>query len=271
MIMKLNFMAVVMAACAWLCTACGPKNSDAKHLVLYYSQTGSTKAVAEEIKKLLDADIECIELENPYTGTYDETLQRVGQERKSGNLPKLKPLKADLSKYEVVYLGYPIWFGTYALPIASLVKNYDFEGKKIVPFCTFGSGDLESAMEDLKKALPKAEIAENGFGMRDVRVAAAPKEVKRFLIEYGYLKGQVVAIPGYSEMRPVTEEEKQIFDAACSGYKYPLGTPVLAGKRGTPDGVDYIYEVENNGRRNTVFVTVGHEEGTKPEFTRVVR
>ncbi len=264
-------MAAMIAAFAWVFSACGSKDSDTKQLVLYYSQTGSTKTVAEEIQKLLDTDIEVIELENPYKGTYDETLQRVKLERESGNLPKLKPLKADLSKYEVIYLGYPIWFGTYALPIASLVKDHDFEGKKIVPFCTFGSGDMESAMEDLKKALPKAKIAEHGFGIRDVRVAATPKELNRFLIERGYMEGQVEALPGYSEMRPVTEEEKQIFDAACKDYKYPLGTPVLAGKRGTPDGVDYIYEVENFGKRNTVFVTVGHEEGAKPEFTRVVR
>ena len=269
--MKLNFMAAMIAAFAWVFSACASKDSDTKQLVLYYSQTGSTKTVAEEIQKVLDTDIEVIELENPYMGTYDETLQRVKKERESGNQPKLKPLKADLSKYEVIYLGYPIWFGTYALPIASLVKDHDFEGKKIVPFCTFGSGDMESAMEDLKKALPKAKIAEHGFGIRDIRVAATPKELNRFLIEQGYMEGQVEALPGYSEMRPVTEEEKQIFDAACKDYKYPLGTPILAGKRGTPDGVDYIYEVENFGKRNTVFVTVGHEEGAKPEFTRVVR
>lgn len=269
--MKLKFMAALIAALACVCTACTPKDSDNKQLVLYYSQTGSTKAVAEAMQKMLDTDIEAIELVNPYTGTYDETLARVREELKSGQLPKLKSLKADLSKYEVIYLGYPIWFGTYALPIASLVKENDFEGRKIVPFCTFGSGDMEAAMEDLKKALPKAEIAEHGFGMRDVRVAEASKELNRFLIEHGYMEGQVEALPGYSEMRPVTEEEKQIFEAACKDYKYPLGTPVLAGKRGTPDGVDYIYEVENFGKRNTVFVTVGHEEGAKPEFTRVVR
>ena len=269
--MKLKFMVAVMAAFAFVFSACGSKDADNKQLVLYYSQTGSTKVVAEKIQKMLDADIELIELENPYTGTYAETLERVKQEREKGILPALKPLKADLSKYEVIYLGYPIWFGTYALPIASLVKEHDFEGKKIVTFCTFGSGDLESAMEDLKKALPKAEIAEHGFGVRDVRVSASGKELNRFLIEYGYMDGQVEALPGYSEMRPVMEEEKQIFEAACGDYQYPLGTPVLVGKRGTPEGVDYIYEVENYGKKNIVFVTVGHEEGAKPEFTRVVR
>ena len=269
--MKLKFMVAVMAAFAFVFSACDSKDAGNKQLVLYYSQTGSTKVVAEEIQKMLDADIELIELENPYTGTYAETLERVKLERESGNLPALKPLKVDLSKYEVIYLGYPIWFGTYALPIASLIKDHDFEGKKIVTFCTFGSGDLESALEDLKKALPKTEIAEHGFGIRDVRVAASGKELNRFLIEYGYMDGQVEALPGYSEMRPVMEEEKQIFEAACGDYQYPLGTPILVGKRGTPEGVDYIYEVENYGKRNTVFVTVGHEEGAKPEFTRVVR
>ena len=58
---------------------------------------------------------------------------------------------------------------------------------------------------------------------------------------------------------------------ACGDYQFPLGTPVLVGKRGTSDGVDYIYEVESNGAKSTIYVTVGNGEGAKPEFTRVVR
>lgn len=269
--MKRYLFMAVMAAFAWAFSACGSKEQGAKQLVLYYSQTGATETVAKEIQKALGADIEAIEPVNPYTGTYAETVKRAGEERQNGNMPELKPLKADLAKYDVIFLGYPIWYGTYALPIASLVKNLDFEGKKIVTFCTFGSGGLEPAIEDLKKALPKAEIAEAGFGIRNARVASTAKELNRFLVENGYAEGTVEAIPGYSEMRPVTEEEKQIFDAACSDYQFPLGTPVLAGKRGTPDGVDYIYEVESNGAKSTIYVTVGNEEGAKPEFTRVVR
>ena len=269
--MKRYFYALLMSTLALVLGACGSKNTAPKALVLYYSQTGATQTVAQELQKVLNADIEAIELENPYTGTYAETLDRVGKERESGNLPKLKALKADLAKYDVVYLGYPIWFGTYALPIASLVKEQSFEGKKIVPFCTFGSGGLEPAMADLKKHLPKAEIADHGFGIRNARIASTAKELNRFLVEYGYLDGEVQALPGYSEMLPVTEEEKQIFDAACSDYQYPMGTPVKAGKRGTPEGVDYIFEVEGRGGTSTIYVTVSNEEGSKPEFTRVVR
>lgn len=269
--MKRYFYVVMMAVFAWIFMACSSKETNSKQLILYYSQTGATRTVAQELQKMLDADIEAIELESPYSGTYAETIERVGKERKSGNLPKLTPLKADLSKYDVIYLGYPIWFGTYALPIASLVKEHQLEGKKIVPFCTFGSGGLEPAIADLKKALPKAQIAEVGFGIRNARVASVAKELNRFLIENNYMEGSVEALPGYSELRPVTEEEKQIFDAACGDYQFPLGTPVLVGKRGTSDGVDYMYQVESNGATSTIYVTVANGADAKPEFTRVVR
>ena len=267
--MKRYLLIAVMFALAF--ASCGSKKSGAENLILYYSQTGATEKVAQELQKVLGADMEAIELENPYTGTYAETIERVGKERESGNLPELKPLKADLSKYDVIYLGYPIWFGTYALPISSLVKEYNFEGKKIVTFCTFGSGGLEPAIRDLKKALPKADIAETGFGVRNARIASAAKELNRFLVENNYVEGTVEALPGYSEMQPVTEEEKRIFDEACGGYQYPLGTPVLVGKRGTSEGMDYIYEVESRGAKCTIYVTVSNTPDAKVEFTRVVR
>lgn len=264
--MKSNILCAAVAAALTL-TSCG--SDEVKTLVLYYSQTGTTETVADEVQRILGADIESIELTDPYSGTYDETIARVAQERQDGVLPELIPLKSDLSKYDVVFLAYPIWFGTYAPPIASLVKDNDFSGKKIVTLCTFGSGGLEQALGDLKKALPNAEIAENHFGIRSARIGAAAKELNRFLIENAYIEGEVEALPEYSELAPVTEEDKQIFDAACGSYTFPLGTPVLVGNRVTAEGVDYIYKVENNGAECTIYVTVAN--GGVPEFTRVVR
>ena len=115
-----------------------------KKLVLYFSETGSTKTVAEELQRQLQADIECIEAVTPYTGNFGETMQRGQREMQSGELPALKPLKSKLADYDVIFLGYPIWFGTYATPIATLVRDNDFAGKTIVPFCTFGSGGLNT-------------------------------------------------------------------------------------------------------------------------------
>ena len=247
-----------------------------KALVLYYSETGTTKTVAEELQKQLGADIESIECVKPYSGNFQETMQRGQREMQSGEMPELKPLKSKIANYDVIFLGYPIWFGTYANPIATLVKNNDFAGKTIVPFCTFGSGGLNTSSDALKKELSKAKVQE-GYGVRTARVAAAAKELDRFLKENGYKKGKVAKLPAYSEQKPVTEEEKAIFDAACSSYQFPLGTPSTVGKRTTDDSIDYEFKVKSQGfggggeQTSTIYVTVGKEQGAKPEFTQVVR
>ena len=246
-----------------------------KKLVLYYSETGSTKAVAEELQKQVGADIEAIEAVTPYSGNFQETIQRSQRERESGETPALKPLKSKIADYDIIFLGYPIWFGTYAMPITTLVKENDFAGKTIVPFCTFGSGGLNTSTEALKQALPKATIMK-GYGVRAARIAAAEKELDRFLIENTYKQGTISLLPEYSAQQPVTEADKAIFDAACSSYQFPLGTPQTVGKRTIEDGTEYKFIVKSRGMNgeestSTIFVVKGNEQDAKPEFTQVVR
>lgn len=261
---------LAMAAIATFTTSYAQKT-----LVLYYSETGTTKNVAEILQKQLNADMEAIEPVEPYSGNFQETIQRGQREMQSGESPAIKPLKSKIADYDVIFLGYPIWFGTYAMPIATLVKEYDFAGKSIVPFCSFGSGGLNTSSDALKKALPKANI-KNGYGVRTARVAAAEKELDRFLKENGYKKGTVEKLPDYSAQMPVTDDDKAIFDAACSSYQMPLGTPSTVGKRETSESTDYQFTVKSRGfdgkeATSTIFVTVSKEPGAKPEFTQVVR
>ena len=246
-----------------------------KTLVLYYSQTGTTQALAEELQRQLGADIERIEAVVPYDGDFQATIQRVGDERKNGELPEIKPIQANLDEYDVIFIGYPIWFGTYAMPIATLVKENDFSGKTIVPFCTFGSGGLNTSTEALKEALPHANVSQ-GYGVRQARIEAASKELDRFLKENGFKAGDVAPLPEYSEQLPVTEEDSLIFDAACSGYQFPLGIPQTVGKRQTEESMDYKFTVKSrgmNGEEGTslIYIKVENEEGAKPVFTEVVR
>ena len=77
-------------------------------------------------------------------------------------------------------------------------------------------------------------------------------------------------------LSPVTDTERAIFDAACSNYQFPLGTPQTVGKRTTPDGTDYKYTVTGRGfngeeSKSTIYVTIGKGADAKPEFTEVVR
>lgn len=279
--MKKTICAIMMAVIALM--ACGNKKAEQtnseetkeKVLVLYYSQTGATKAVAEEIQKQLEADIEAIELEQPYDGDFGATIARCQQEKADSILPTMKALKKNIADYDVVFLGYPVWFGTYASPIASLLKEQNFEGKKVVTFCTFGSGGLQTSTKDVKEALPKADVAE-GYGVRNARISAVADELNRFLIEAGYKKGEVEALPAFMEHKPVTEAETDIFNQACGDYQMPLGTPVDFAVRETSTSTDYEFGVSStdqagNPQASTIYVTISKEEGAKPEFTQVVR
>ena len=246
-----------------------------KKLVLYYSETGTTKTVAQELQKQLGADIEAIEAVEPYSGNFQETITRGQREMQSGETPAIKPLKSKIADYDIIFLGYPIWFGTYAMPVFTLVKEQSFAGKRVVPFCTFGSGGLNTSSDMLKKVLPQAQV-QKGYGVRTARVAAAERELDRFLKENGYKAGTVSPLPDYSPQQPVTDAERAIFDAACSSYQFPLGTPQTVGKRETPESTDYKFTVKGrgmNGEESTsvIFVTVGKAADAKPEFTEVVR
>ena len=266
---------LLVAGCALLASAFAASCSQQKALVLYYSQNGTTQSVAEELQRQLGADIERIEAVKPYDGDFKATIERSKAEMDNGELPAIKPLQANIADYDVIFLGYPVWFGTYAMPIATLVAENDFAGKTVVPFCTFGSGGLNTSAEALKKALPKADIRQ-GYGVREARKAAAAKELERFLVENGFKEGSVAPLPDYSAQQPVTDDDKAIFDAACSDYQFPLGTPLTVGRRETDDTIDYKFTVQSRGMDGSdattiIYVTAGKAEGSKPEFTEVVR
>lgn len=273
-ILLFGFVLFMMASCGKAKqTEEKTENEESRILVLYYSQTGATKAVAEELQALLGADIEAVEVSQPYDGSYEETIKRCITEREELLIPKINPLKSNVSRYDTIFLGYPIWFGTYALPVNGLLEACDFDGKTVVPFCTFGSGGLENSSADLKAALPKANIAE-GYGVRNARIGVMPDELKQFLVNNGYIGGEAEQLPDYSEQEPVTDSDVEIFNKACGDYQFPLGTPVTVGKRGTPRGTDYKYTVKSKDAQGadvdaTIYVIVASD--ADPVFTKVVR
>ena len=248
-----------------------------KVLVLYYSQTSNTKAVAEEISNRLGADIEEIVPVTPYDGDFQATIERCMKEREEQVTPEVQPLSADLSKYDVVFIGYPVWFGTYAPPVAGLLDKIDLTGKKVVPFCTFGSGGLDSSARDLKEKQPGAEVLP-GYGVRAARMDAVPQEVDRFLKEGGFIKGEYEEYEDFSEMRPATEEESAIFDAAVDGYPMLHAKATNVSSRAVTGGTEYLFEAEDTpagpemaGLPRTLKVYVLALDGQAPVFTQVLR
>ena len=280
---KINLI-IAIATVALALVSCKTGNEQQKEeqeakkvLVLYYSQTSNTKAVADEIAKKLGADIEEIVAKDPYDGDFQTTIDRCIKEREQGIVPEIKPIAADLTKYDVVFIGYPVWFGTYAPPIAKFLEDVDLGGKKIVPFCTFGSGGLESSTADLAKAEPKAEIFP-GYGVRAARLDAMPKEVDNFLKANGFLVGEYTKLDDFPEQHPVNEDESAIFDAAVDGYPMIHAKAKSVAMRSIPEGAEYLFVAENLPREDNpdmpmgemkVYVTVA--DGAIPVFTNVIR
>lgn len=274
---KLKWM-LAFAAMAVLAISCGQKEETKKMLVLYYSQTSNTKTVAQEIAARTGADMEEIVPVKPYDGDFQSTIERSQKERAEGVTPEIKPVAADLSKYDVIFLGYPVWFGTYAPPVASFLDMADLTGKKIVPFCTFGSGGLNTSVKDLAQKLPQAEILP-GYGVRAARMAAVPHEVDQFLKAGGFIEGTYTQPGAFSEQHAVSEEEAAIFDDAVGDYPMIHAQAKTVGSRPIDGGTEYLFtaiDLPRDGQPQTspaselkVYVTVLKDE--KPVFTQVMR
>lgn len=134
-----------------------PTNGDSqsgKRLVVYFSQTGNTKGVAEKIAAVTGADTYEILAAQPYSDddlNYNNDDSRATKEQNDKTIrPEIGSEKIDLSAYDTIYLGYPIWWGQAPRIMDTFVESYDFTGKTVIPFCTSGSSDIGSTGDELE-------------------------------------------------------------------------------------------------------------------------
>ncbi len=128
-----------------------------KAIVIYYSYSGNTRRVAEEIGKAIGADLAEIQTARPYTGSYDDVVDQGRREVNSGFLPEIKPLNIDLSWYDTVVLGTPVWWYTFAPAMNSFLHGADLTGKTAYPFATNG-GWLGHTFKDFEKGCGGASV-----------------------------------------------------------------------------------------------------------------
>ena len=224
------------------------------------------------------ADIEAIECVNPYDPDFHATIERCKEEQAQGVLPEITPVQADLSKYDVIFIGFPVWFGTYAPPIATWLNSVDLSGKKVALFCTFGSGGLESSLGAFTGCQPNAEVL-GCYGVRAARLDAVPAEVDQFLKANGFIEGEFVKLDEFPEQHEASADEAAIFDAAVDGYPMLNAKAKSVAQRSLPGGTEYFFTAVDLPREDKpdmppagellVYVTV--LDGQEPVFTRVVR
>ena len=132
----------------------GTDDSEKKVLIAYFSATNNTENIANHLNEILDADLYEIVPETPYTAddlNYNDSSSRSSQEM---NDPDSRPVISgsveNMEQYDVIFLGYPIWWGEAPRIINTFLESYDLSGKTIAPFCTSASSPLGSSARKLQ-------------------------------------------------------------------------------------------------------------------------
>lgn len=134
--------------------------SNAKVLIAYFSWGGNTEGVAEEIKSQINADLFELKLENPYSSDYNTVLDEAQKDLNSNARPKLANHVDNIDEYDVIMIGYPNWWATIPMPVASFLEEYNFNNKIIIPFCSHGGGGLGQSITDISKIVPNSTLGE---------------------------------------------------------------------------------------------------------------
>ena len=160
--------------------------SSPRILVAYFSMSGNTRLIAQDIQRMTGGDIFEIKAVGEYGPDFDSAVEQAREELRNGARPELRAKVADMQDYDVVFVGFPNWVGTMPMAVFSFLEQYDFTGKILVPFCTHGTGGIDNTISDLKKLNIDAEIREHiDFYRNDVKNAEEP--VRNWLRELGYL------------------------------------------------------------------------------------
>ncbi|MBO5484565.1 MAG: Ig-like domain-containing protein [Lachnospiraceae bacterium] len=161
-------------------SAAGKK--DKKVLVAYFSQTGTTKAVASKIHKLTGGDILRIREKDTYPKDYDKTVARAKRELNKNARPKITSVVANMKDYDIIYIGYPIWWHSTPKVVDTFLAKYNLKGKTVIPFCTSGGSDISESMDEIKKFCKGSTILE-GY----TADSGSTKEIRNWLIRIGML------------------------------------------------------------------------------------
>lgn len=135
-----------------------PTTEAGKTLIVYFSWSGNTRAVANTIQELTGCDIVEIEVEEPYSSVYNEVTARARQELDNDIRPALVTQVKNIYKYDTLIVGTPIWSSRLAPPVKSFLAMYDLTGKKIAPFCTHGGSGMAQSVNNIRSVCPNSEI-----------------------------------------------------------------------------------------------------------------
>lgn len=193
---KIKYVAIVLTICciALAFVACnaggGNENPDAGKLsptdpsnilVAYFSCTNNTKGIAEKIASATGGELYEIAPAQPYTAedlAYGNSSCRANNEQNSATArPAISGNVQDMASYDVIYLGYPIWWSKAPKIIYTFLESYKFAGKTIIPFCTSGSSSISGSLSEIKALASDA----NWLGGRRFEANASQADIEAWV------------------------------------------------------------------------------------------
>ena len=151
-----------------------------KILVAYFSHSGNTRDVANQIHKTVGGDLFEIQSVNPYPKDYDAVVEQAKKELHADVRPALKAKVGNISQYDVVFVGYPNWWYAVPRPVAAFLAGYDLAGKTIVPFCTHEGSGLSRTVSDIASLCPESTVLD-GLAIRGKEAKTSHDKVSGWL------------------------------------------------------------------------------------------
>ena len=147
---------------------------------IVYLPVGNTEVVANKIQEFTGSDLFQIETVKTYPEDYTETTNVSQKEKRENDRPKLTETVNNMDSYDVIYLGYPNWWGTMPMAVFTFLETYNFSGKTIIPFCTHEGSGLGNSERDIKKLCPYAKVL-SGLAIRGGSVKSATEAIQSWL------------------------------------------------------------------------------------------
>ena len=176
---------ILIAYFTWAENAEGDPDVDAV-ATASVSLPGNVGQMASWIQAEVGGNLFSIQVNEPYSADYDECLDRASKEKSQKSRPALKNRVNNFEEYDIIFIGYPNWWYTAPMAVFSFLEEYDFSGKRVVLFCSHGTGGLASSVRDITAALPDSTVESNVIGVYRDDISKSRDTVKEWLNKIGF-------------------------------------------------------------------------------------
>lgn len=161
-------------------------NTSASRLVVNGKVSGNVEYLAQLIQQNTGADMVRIQTSTPYPANYESLAAQANQERQNGVHPQLSTDIKNFADYDVVFVGYPIWWYQMPMPMYSFFDKYDFKGKTLIPFSSHGGSGWSGSLDVIKNLEPEATMV-TGFSVSRTQTASSSDNVRSWLERIGII------------------------------------------------------------------------------------